>query len=140
MDKGKSGRSPAGTKSRQDVNVLINSLISDDEDTHDSGDDSTYDDDVIVIDSEEKRDKEADHENIIGRGSPATSIPSKAAVIPKARPTPTIYVKFQLKSSEKKLTSATSVAELFNDDSSEDDEEPTHREHPQVSRATKGPM
>ena len=131
-DKGKSGRLPAGTKSRQDVNVLINSLLSDDEDTRESGDDGTYNDDVIVIDSEEKRDKEADYDNIIGRGSPATSTLNKAAVVPKARPTPSVYVKFQLKSSEKKLTSATSVAELFNDDSSEDDEEPTHREHPLV--------
>ena len=125
----------------KDVDVLINSLLSDDdkESHHDSCDDVIDDnDDVIVIDLLQEENKETE-ENLIDRVSPTTSTSSDNPAMSEIRPTPNVYTKFQPKSSEKKLrseirnerkASTAAVVELFNDDSSDD--EPVLREDPLI--------
>ena len=126
-------------KSRQDVDVLINSLLIDDEEIQDSCDDVTGDDDDVIVIGFKEAEK-----NLIDRVSPTTLALSKAAVS-EIHPTTTVYTKFQLKSSEKKLSeireekraSAAAVVELFNDDSSEEDDEPVQRNRPTPKMITK---
>ena len=116
---------------QENANVLINSLLSDNEE---KGDDVIDNDDVIVIDDEEE---EADV-SIIDRVSPMASTWSKAAVS-TIHPTPTVYSKFQPKSSkvrEERRASAAAVVELFNDGSSEDDNDDTMERDDSLIRPT----
>ena len=113
---------------QENANVLTNSLISD---NVDNGDDVIDNDDVVVIDDEEE---EADV-SIIDRISPMASTSSKAAVS-TVHPTPTVYSKFQPKSSkvrEERRASAAAVVELF---SSEDDNDDTMERDDSLIRPT----
>ena len=115
-------------KSQKDVDMLINSLLSDDDDSGNDVIDNN--DDVIVIDDEEAVVSTSD------RISPMASPPSKAAVSNIYPTPPTVYTKFQPQSSnikEERRASAAAVVELFNDDSSEDDnDDPMQREDPLI--------
>jgi hypothetical protein len=113
-------------KRQEDVDMLINSLLSDNENSRDEVIDNN--DDVIVINDDD--DEEADV-SVIDRVSPTVSISSESAVS-NIHPTPTVYTKHQPKSSrirEERRASAAAVVELFNDGSSEDDsDDPMQRE------------